>query len=117
MDGVASPLGVPVTDPFVPPWRVVLEPLVMAGACVAVFTVMLHIAVAVSGVPPAESVTIAVKFDVPVVSGVPVIAPVAVLRFRLCGSDPEIEYVYASTPPEPMSVEEYAAFPVTLQTA
>ena len=55
---------------------------------------------AVCGVP-AESCTWTVKFDVPAVVGVPVIAPVAAFKLRPAGSEPVItvQLTYGGVPP------------------
>jgi hypothetical protein len=58
---------------------------------------------------PEESITCAVKLNVPGVVGVPVIAPVAALSVKPAGRDPRmIEYVYAATPPVAVNADEYA---------
>ena len=62
--------------------------------------------VVVSAVPPVESVTCAVKVNVPAAVGVPVIAPVPAANVRPPGSVPEtIEYVYGAVPPPATSDE------------
>ena len=61
-------------------------------------------------VPPAESVTLTVNEDVPVVVGVPEITPVDELRVKPAGSDPlaMAQVVYEPVPPEAAKVSEYA---------
>ena len=55
---------------------------------------MLQFAVVVPAAVPVESTTLAVKLKVPLVVGVPVIAPVDGLRVRPAGREPlEIEKV------------------------
>ena len=62
-------------------------------------TVIERAFVAVPGVV-AESVTITVKFAVPTVVGVPVMAPVDAFRVRPVGRAPtEIDQVYGAVPP------------------
>jgi hypothetical protein len=54
----------------------------------------------VSGVPGVESVTVAVKPNVPGAVGVPVMTPVDAVRVSPPGSTPtEIEYRYGGVPP------------------
>lgn len=54
------------------------------------FTAMLRFAVAVFAVGVSESVTVTVKFDVPAVVGVPLIAPVLELSISPVGNDPVV---------------------------
>ena len=53
-------------------------------------TVMVQLAVAVRAAEPVESTTFAVKLNVPVVVGVPVMAPVLVFNVRPAGRLPEV---------------------------
>lgn len=63
-------------------------------------TVMLNACVADCATPALESVTFTVKLDTPAVVGVPVIAPVLLLRLKPAGKLPEVvEYVRAPAPP------------------
>lgn len=63
---------------------------------------------------PRLSVTVIVKFDVPVTVGVPEIAPVVASRARPVGSEPEesVHVEYVPVPPVAASVWEYAAVSV-----
>ena len=67
----------------------------------AALIVMLSAAVAVPAVGVAESVTFAVKLNVPVTVGVPVIAPVlGLLKVRPVGNAPALMlHVYGGVPP------------------
>jgi len=57
---------------------------------------------------PAESVTVALKVEAPRVLGVPVIAPVEVLRVKPAGREPLMLNVYGGVPPPAVSADEYA---------
>ena len=63
--------------------------------------VMLRGSAAVRAVGVVESVTVAVKWKVPVQEpvGVPVIAPVTELRLKQEGNDPVVPQVYGEMPP------------------
>ena len=77
----------------------------MLKGCGAVTTMEQELVVVSLAVLEA-SFTWAVKLKVPAEVGVPVMAPVAGLRFKPVGSDPEImEYVYGVMPPEATSDE------------
>jgi len=54
------------------------------------------------------STTFAVKENVPVWVGVPVIAPVDTFRFSPGGNDPVFDHVYGDCPPVAASDAEYA---------
>jgi len=71
-------------------------------------TTMLQFEAVVPAELPLESTTCAVKLNVPVVLGVPVMAPVAVFSVNPAGSDPLVsEKVYGPTPPDATSDEVY----------
>ena len=62
--------------------------------------------VAVRWVPEVESVTLAVKLNVPVAVGVPVMAPVLMLSVSPVGSEPVVmENKYGGVPPVAVSAE------------
>ena len=63
--------------------------------------------VAVSAVPPVESVTFTVKLNGPAVVGVPLITPVDVFSVNPFGSDPEFSaYEYGGVPPLACTCDE-----------
>ena len=65
----------------------------LAGACNvsgAGAMVIVQLMLVVSGMPEVESMTVAVKLNVPAAVGVPVMAPVLVLSVSPVGSEPEV---------------------------
>ena len=73
---------------------------------VAAATVILKPLVAVCG-DPAESVTCAVKLEVPIAVGVPEMTPVALVSDSPAGSEPlDIDQLYGGVPPLAARVAE-----------
>lgn len=113
---VGSPVALKVYGPPAPPLATIETGVICTPATAVIetqlpvtggYTTIEQAAVAVlESTFPDESTTCPVKFNVPAVVGVPVIAPVAPFRNKPSGRLPEeIENVYGGVPPVATSAE------------
>jgi hypothetical protein len=106
-EGVGTPVAVTVNVPAAPTVNAVLLALVNAGAWLTVMVSVGDVedcgpAPIVPANPVLESVTFTVKLEVPVAVGVPVIAPVLLVRLSPAGRAPLIR-VKLRPPAPPVS--------------